>query len=720
MRVKRQGFRGSSAPERPVSPLIPVTARARTRVALLLMAVFALKACVLFQLRDHLLLQPDSGLDTTAYVGLARRVLGGDLWLGPGLYYVSPLYIYVLAAGLAVFKSFTAVRALQIALGTAAVGFIFGCARLWFGDRAAWIAAALAAMTGLFTFYEILILQSSIDVFLTSAALYALARALHASSIRNSRRGMLVAGLIFGLQTLNRPNVLLAVAVVAIVAALALRRVRPAAWIAAGVLIALLPIALRNVVVAHEWTLVSSHGGLNFYIGNHADATGFYTLVPGVTPNIEGQEQDVRTVAARALGHPVTDLEASDYFFSLSRSWIAAHPVDALALFLKKLAYVFSAAHTPLPHSYPFYARDMRTLLRYLIVGPSLLIPLGLAGLALGLRSARGDGFAVWAAFVPAYAVAVAVFFVAERYRLPILVPLAVGSGAAIDFAFRAAAARRASGLALPAVSVAAVFVAVNWPLHLDDGRWMEGLRLTQALAIHHRDDEAERWAERLDAANPPRAGAGHQGLGEQLLALNEPARAARALEAAVRADPSNAKAEYEQGQALLALGQTNAAIPHLRRGFDAGIELPGGGLDLALAYQQAGDFPSAVETIKRIHPDLHDGDALLRLGRVAAEAHAPDIAEPLFRQGVALMPDDASARQQYGLDLLVLGRYGDAARELAIATRLDPRDSQSLSHLAYAEAKINQIDAARTHASAALAIDPSDPLARQLVDLLR
>ena len=59
----------------------------------LLLAVFAAKLLVLSQLQYHPLLQPDGGLDAEAYVQLARRVLGGDVWLGPGLYYVSPLYL---------------------------------------------------------------------------------------------------------------------------------------------------------------------------------------------------------------------------------------------------------------------------------------------------------------------------------------------------------------------------------------------------------------------------------------------------------------------------------------------------------------------------------------------------------------------------------------------------------------------------------------------------
>src|SRR5690242_2923536 len=74
----------------------------RILLFVLLAGVFVLKTAVLVQLKDHPLIQPDAGLDTTAYVRLATEVLGGNLGLGPGLYYVSPLYIYVLAAVLAI------------------------------------------------------------------------------------------------------------------------------------------------------------------------------------------------------------------------------------------------------------------------------------------------------------------------------------------------------------------------------------------------------------------------------------------------------------------------------------------------------------------------------------------------------------------------------------------------------------------------------------------
>src|SRR5215210_2418381 len=134
--------------------------RSHSRLWIFLAAVFLVKLIVVLQLKDHILTQPDAGLDTTMYVALAERVVGGDLTLGPGLYFVSPLYIYFLAGIVGITGSFTAVRFLQIALGTCAVGFVFVMADEWFGRRAAWLSAILAAMTGLFSFYESLLLQT--------------------------------------------------------------------------------------------------------------------------------------------------------------------------------------------------------------------------------------------------------------------------------------------------------------------------------------------------------------------------------------------------------------------------------------------------------------------------------------------------------------------------------------------------------------------------------
>lgn len=627
------------------------------RVWLALSGIFALKLLVVWQLKDHPLLHPDAGLDTTAYVNLARRVVAGDFALGPGLYFVSPLYIYVLAAGLAIFKSFTAVRVAQAALGTASVGLIFFSARVWFGARAAWLAALLAAGTGLFTFYETLILQSSIDAFLTSAALALLTRALRpsSSSLVFSPPSLVLTGVAFGVATLNRPNMMFGAAAV-IAACWLMRRWRPGLLLIAGLVLGLAPVTVRNIVVARQWSLVSSHGGLNLYIGNNENATGFYRQVPGIRPLIEGQQEDTRQVASRALGRDVTDAEASSYFSGLARRWMLGHPHAAVGLFARKLFYTFHAAHVPLPHSYPFFAHETGSILRFLAIGPWLLVPLGLVGLiwAPVISGTRRD-FLIWAAFVPGYAAGVALFFVAERYRLPLLVPLCVGAGAAIDLVWRALASRRLSTIAAPVAAIAALAIAVNWPLRfLDDGRWDEGLRTAQRLIITGNYAEADARIERLER-DAPRPGRAYHGAGMQLMAGND----------------------------------VDRAVKYLRRSLERG-------------YRPA-----------------DDAEIWLAAGRRAALTEGPAAAEPLFRRAVELAPEQAAARQQYGLNLVVLNRLEEAERQLREAARIDPRDADTLAHLAYCEIKLGRAEPARDHVRAALAVNPEQALARQLAAAL-
>lgn len=633
-------------------------------MAILLSCVVLVKLVVVWQLADHPMVQPETGLDTTAYAELARRVLAGDWGLGPGLYYVSPLYIYVLASGLALTDSFTAVRVLQVLAGTMAVGGIWVMTRAWRNTRAAWVAAGLAAGTGLFTFYEVLILQASVDVALTTAVLLALTRAIQAHTRGgSSATWWIVTGIALGLAALNRPNFVLASAALVVLTVVLARTWRPALWIVAGLALAWLPITARNLVVTGEWSAASSHGGLNFYIGNHDAATGFYQEVPGISPDIAGQRRDTQQVAGQALGRPVTESEASEYFVTQALTWITDHPHRAMWLFLRKLGFTFNAHHVALPDSYPFYAYDIPTALRFFVSGPWLLIPLGLVGLGVLIRQTPSPdrrAVVLWASFVPAYAVSVAVFFVAERYRLPLLVPLCVGSGVALDAMATTITARRWRALVMPAAAFVVLAAASQWNPGLGDGRWEDSIRMTQRLVILRRHDEVDAWIARLAATSP------QPGL-----------------------------PDYHAGLQYLVEKDWTRAVHHLT------------------ASQQLDPTPS----LHRERVDQALGQALLGAGRAA---RTPADAEPFFRQGAALLPDDAGARLQYGLNLLLLSRPEEAAVQLSAAVRLDPRDADAHAHLAVAALTLGQPADARTHAEHALSLRPGHPLAQSVLAAIK
>jgi tetratricopeptide (TPR) repeat protein len=667
------------------------------------------------QLKDHILLQPDAGLDTSVYLALARRVAGGDVALGPGLYFVSPLYIYFAAAILAMTGSVTAIRLVQIALGTLAVGLIWWTAREWAGERAAWFAAVVASLTGLFTFYESLLLQAAIDPFLTAISLAALAAALKWAR----PFWFAVAGMAFGIQTLNRPNVLLALGGL-FVLLLATRRWRGAAAMAAGVLIALAPVTIRNAAVAGDWSPVSSHGGLNFYIGNNPAADGTYAAVPGITPSIVGQQEDARKVAEQAVGRPLDDAETSAWFYGRATAWIRDQPAAAAKLFVRKLAYVFNAAHLSLNYSYPFYARDAGTLLQVLIIGPWLLIPAGLSGLGWLTWRQRSEPFGIWVAFVPLYAVAVALFFVSERYRLPLLVPLCIGAGVVLDALVASVAARRVRDAAVLAGGCALLGIATNWPLGLDSAHAEERTRMAERSALLGRADEAATWTARAEKIHRA-PGVLHFRVGRALLNGGQTEPAIRHLRRAAEIDAEQPEVHFALGQALLQSGRSAEAVPHLRRAYQAGVRADLAGFDLARALAASGDRAAAAAVLRNVRPArTDDADSWFALGQLALELREGLLASRFHGEAVRARPAFAPAHRQLGLGLALIGMFDRSARALEQAVRLDPADPVAHLNLAVAYAELGQQQQARTHVRRALDLDPSYDRARKLLEVLK
>ena len=633
---------------------------------LLLLGVFIVKLVVALQFDRHPLLQPDTGLDTTAYVELARRVVGGDLGLGPGLYYVSPLYIYFLAAVYALAGSFSAARVVQAALGTAAVALIFLTTHTWFGRRAAWIAAIIAALSGVFTYYEALLLQSSLDTFLTALALWLLTLMWQ----RNQRWTALATGFVFGIATLNRPNMLLAAAGVA-AAMFVMRKHRPAVLLLAGLLAGVAPVTIRNLIVARQWSLVSSHGGINFLIGNGEGSTGYFHAVPGMRSTVDGLANDAHREAERAVGRRLSDGEVSSYFTRRALAWMRAHPAEWLRVFGAKVYAMFNTAHASTPFSYTFYAYDTNTPLRILLLGPWLFVPLGVFAM---IRKPTPLGW-----FALAYAASVVAFFVTERYKLPLFVALTIGAGAGAEMLL--ISRKRVRDFS----AIAALLLFCNWPLGLDDGRGEERMRM------------AEHYARRGDVA-----------------ATEEWAR--RALELR----PDDARTHYLLGRALLGSGRARDAVPHLERALELRIEAPLASYDLAVALQENGNRERAAAVLRAATlPANASAEVWIQFGKRAAAVGAPDVAERFLRRAVQLAPNSAEAHGLLGVDLMELQRYAEATVELDESLRVQPRNADILAMLALAEAQLHRDREAWQHARKALELRPKHPIASRALQLL-
>jgi Flp pilus assembly protein TadD len=692
----------------------------------ILVAAAAVKAIAIAQLADHPLLQPTGGLDGEWYVALATRVAAGDWALAaavPGAFPISPLYVYVLALVLGASSgSLLAARIVQAALGVVAVACAMRSARDWFGDPAGLVAGILLAGAGVVTFHEIVLLQSALDPVLIGALALVFGRAI----LGDRWLAWAGTGLLAALFALNRPNALIVAAAIGtgLLARALWRRQRPAllavAAFSAALALGLAPAAMRNLAVTGRLTLVSSHGGLNFFIGNREGADGTYAAPPGITPSIAGQAHDARVVAEAALGRPLADPDVSAYFTGLGLSWIRQHPGDAAGLVARKLWLVAHRTELPLNYSYAYYEHHEATVLRSLPIGAWCLVPLGIAGLAARPRAGLArTAYLAWAALIPLYAISVAIFFVAGRYRLPILVPLAITGAGALTAVVAAIRARQWMDAAMPVAAGAVAAALALWPLALDDGRLEERVAMASALAGLGRADDAVAQAAAV-AREHPEPGTVHYRVALALQAHGDVASAEREVRRALQIDPAQPEPHATLGQLLARAGRIGEARHHMLRAVKGGASAAGAArwlLDDAIGGPETSSAVFAVAEVARTA--AVDAATLRELGQHLLEARRGDLAEPYYLTLDARYPRQADIVEALGVALLERGRAARAARTLERAVSLDASRPSSHLHLAIAYVQIDRPDDALAAARQALALRPDYPQARGVIAAL-
>lgn len=307
---------------------------------------------------------------------------------------------------------------------------------LWFGRRVAGgeRSARIAAL--LYALYPAHIAYAGAALSETSyTAILMLGFALLIAR-RDRWRGLLAAGLLFGVATLMRPQTLLfpfgaLVVMTFVYRDFQWRAVRAAAIVALAMAATILPWSLRNQAALGEFVLVSTNGGVALYAGANADATGDHFAM--------GWE---RGPLWRATGVPFNErvarqAELDRRFRALAREWIAENPLRYAALGLRKAVLLWrkdSDAFWGLKYSYPQWERPL-TALQWLNQAYYMLL-LGLAlpcffaaARALFAGGARAQPLALLLC-APLFVTMLAFVFTGQvRYHYPAMPFIAVAAG---------------------------------------------------------------------------------------------------------------------------------------------------------------------------------------------------------------------------------------------------------------------------------------------------
>jgi tetratricopeptide (TPR) repeat protein len=623
------------------------------------------------------------GLDAKYYDEWARRILESGLQ-GKDPYFMGPLYPHVLAAVYRVFgPSLDAMRAFQVVLSVATVPLVHLLGRAWGGSRLAMISSGLTALYGPLIYYSVSLLYPTITVFLAAFLLLA----LHRAASHRSFAWAAGAGLTLGVFALGRGNILLfaPAAFFWLVAAWGrpfapvLRDPRPGLpaglVLTAGTLLALLPATIHNLRTGDP-TLLTTNAGLNLYIGNGPMARGGHetpVLIverpDGTTETITADlQQDVecRTEAEAVTGHPMSYTEVSSFWFHRTMDQVRAHPGHALGLLVMKFVHFWSTYEIPQIEHFGYFRRFSLPL-RGPVLSFGIVGPLALIGMILAWPDRRR--WALPYLFVSLYCLAVVVFFVLARYRLPIVPGLFLFAALAMSRTWDAIRSGRRvpAGVVLGGAVVAGLMMRAN-VYGVDESKGIAQILYRHGIVADAEGRVEDAVGHYRDAlALKPEYEKAHLNLGVDLARLGAPEEALAELEEAERLDPEYYRAPYNRGLVLEALGRGDEAEAAYRRSLELEPRYLIARVALAERAILHGDRAAAREQLEAV--TTYDD-------RWMADSHAQ--AQGIAHRWVRLL-DEADARAAAGdVDCLAAS---PAFRQAEVA-RLRQRGPEALERL--------------------------------------
>jgi tetratricopeptide (TPR) repeat protein len=572
-------------------------------------------------------------------------------------YFRAPLYPWLLSWVYAIDSGYMLPRILQALLSAATVALVADLGRRIGGGLAGLWGGLLLAICWPAIYFTGELLFETLAVFLSTVSLWLLVRAA-----QQDRRGPALAGaLVLGIAAIARPTALAFVPVLVALPlwvwprlgleALSRRRGRSAGLL---VLLALLPglaVTVRNGIVGRDWVFIASQGGVNFYIGNNLYSDGRTAVVPGTRATWLGGYEDTMVMAQRARGRPLQQSEVSSYFVEQGLAFWKDHPGAALRLYLRKLRLLLGAGERGNNLNLQFWRAQSPLLRLPVYTSWAVLFAFGVTGIALCRRKMLAAP--LWG-FLAVSAAVVLLFFVNERFRLPLTTTLAAFAG-------------------IP-MSVGSAAFAL--------GRWRTAFSIVGILTILLVGSELDRIGfteSRIEADAYSR-----HTIGNAYLRKGKPERAIDwyrdALDVAQRYRLSGAWREVEPmvrcslADAYLKTGKDQLAEEQLRQAEALAPDDPQVALKWAELLVHRDQRVQAIPYYRKaLQRSPNDVQALVGLGWAQIFNGAHSTAIETFRRALALAPNNAQAHAGLGVAFYDGAQnFTEAERELRRALELD------------------------------------------------
>ena len=421
-------------------------------------------------------------VDSEIYDTWANEILNKG-FMGDKPFYQDPLYPYFLALFYSIFgRNLFIIRLIQVLAGVFICYLIYRITCLIFNNQKAGVFSSLISAIYLpFIFYEGEVEKTALGVFIVTLFVWSFIKAykkmtrvrtfsskkndstpkhterteirekasnkfgiLRCSSLINyfkaskqqrpfSKTGWIIPGIFLGLATLVRSNIFLLGIGILVLFAIK-KQIRPLIMFIIGLSIILVPVSIRNSILAKEFIFTTTQAGQNFYIGNSPyNNNGQYSPPPWIRPHPRFEEEDFRSYAENRFGRHLRFSEVSNFYLKESFSFIFSNLGKFLKVLGKKFLLYFNNHEVPDNQDIGFVAL-YSPILKIPLLQFGIILALAIAGLFsiktrdFNRRDSRDNRdkknwfFSVdnllWSGFL-LFAISVIAFFVFSRYRIP-------------------------------------------------------------------------------------------------------------------------------------------------------------------------------------------------------------------------------------------------------------------------------------------------------------
>ena len=602
----------------------------------------------------------------------AQNIAGGN-WIGGKVFFRAPFYAYFLALVYKIFgHSYIIPRVIQHLIGSFSCVLVYFLAKRLFNRTVAIVSGFIAATYGMLLYFEGELLLDSFLVFFDLLLILFLLKA------RDNRKfsTWFVCGIILGFSAITRPNILVFIPFVWLWIYLIFRGKESlkavgtyAASFLLGSILIISPVTLRNLIGGGDLVLISSQGGINFYIGNNKNADG----VSAIFYKEDWQYRDFQQMAEKELGTSLKPSEISNFYYSKGIDFYLTNPGQGLKLLVKKL-YLFWNRFELSNNQDIYFFRRYSSLMGILPLGFWLVGPLGLVGMILsvatGWRAKRfnSEGIAdqnrkvlLPILFVFSYMVTVVIFFVPARFRVPVIPFLIIFSGFSIVWLVKKILEKNGSALRLfLLLLVPFLFLTNSNAYHLHVGDFSQAhFSLGNVYLKEGKLDLALAQFDTALALNPGHSRA-HLNRGMVFFRGGQLKKAEEEFLAELELHPEEAKAYNNLSAIYREQGDYGKAEQMAQRAIELASHSPNAYMNLALLYWNTGRIDEATQILsqglKAIQPFP---EAALLLGEIYLAEGKLDSAAQRFSQVIRA----ASSERDVAYDLEMLASKGDPYR---------------------------------------------------------